>query len=78
MSPSRNAEHQRRYRLRQAGLLPPVVRPSCTACGKTHRGVHGALCASCWERITPDGKASHSERVKRAQRLARQRKHDGL
>jgi hypothetical protein len=64
-----NAEHQRRWRERQAGRLPPVERPCCTACGKIHRGAHGALCASCWER-----RAAHSERVRRAQR----RKRDGL
>jgi hypothetical protein len=69
-----NAEHQRRWRGRQAGRLPPVERPCCTACGKAHRGAHGALCASCWERITPEGRAAHAERVRRAQR----RKRDGL
>jgi hypothetical protein len=51
-----------------------VERPCCTACGKVHRGAHGALCASCWERTTPEGKAAHAERVRRAQR----RKRDGL
>ena len=72
-----NAEHQHRWRLRQAGLLPPVERPSCTACGKVHRGAHGALCASCWERTTPEGRAAHSERVKRSQRRARARRANG-
>jgi hypothetical protein len=73
MPDPRNAEHQRRWRERQAGRLPPVKRPCCTTCGKVHRGAHGALCASCWERITPEGKAAHSERVRRAQRRKRDR-----
>ena len=74
MPDPRNAEYQRRWRERRAGRLPPVERPCCTACGKGHRGAHGALCASCWERTTPEGRAAHSERVRRAQR----RKRDGL
>lgn len=48
-----------RYRLRQAGLLPP--RPLCP-CGRQIRGDR-ALCSRCWLR-TDEGRAWQRERVK--------------
>jgi hypothetical protein len=48
-----NAEHQRRWRERQAGRLPPVERPYCTACGKVHRA--GSAPHQRARRLTPNG-----------------------
>jgi hypothetical protein len=56
MSDPRNAEHQRRWRERQAGRLPPVQRQVCTACPRLHTGAHGTLCWRCWRRLTPEGR----------------------
>jgi hypothetical protein len=61
------AERQRRYRLRRAGLLPPAVKPQCQACGKVHRGAHGALCAACWRMLTPEGREDRARRSREAQ-----------
>lgn len=66
MSPDSDAERARRYRLRKAGLLPPSEPLLCIACGKVHRGVHGALCRDCWRSLTPEGKADRVERVRRS------------
>jgi hypothetical protein len=68
------AERSRRYRERLAGRLPPVQRPTCQTCGRTHTGVHGLLCSRCWQSLTPEGRADLVARVQRSQR----RKRDGL
>lgn len=47
-----NTERQRRWRLRQAGELPPVERLSCSSCGARCTGAHGALCLRCWRQTT--------------------------
>jgi hypothetical protein len=56
MPDPRNAEHQRTWRERQAGRLPPVQRQVCTACPRLHTGAHGTLCWRCWRRLTPEGR----------------------
>jgi hypothetical protein len=57
-----NAERQLRWRLRQAGQLPPAEQLSCSSCGSACTGSHGALCAKCWRR-TPEGKEWQRLRV---------------
>lgn len=54
-----------RFRLRQAGELPPL--PLCS-CGKQIRN-GGQLCSRCWKR-SPEGKAADAER----KRVARAKK----
>ena len=69
-----NAEYQRRWRERQVGRMPPPQPPTCSACGRNHRGVHGALCSRCWQSLTPEGRADRAARVARSrqrQRLAK-------
>jgi len=76
-----NADRQRRWRERQhAGAFwkPPV----CAACGRNTTGgntsqpIHGQLCRRCWERLTPEGRAAKSERVRKSR--ARKKQCDGL
>jgi hypothetical protein len=57
-----NTDRQRRWRQRQAGMLPPAERLSCTSCGAGCTGSHGALCSRCWRR-TPEGKEWQRLRV---------------
>jgi hypothetical protein len=64
-----NTERQRRWRLRQAGELPPAVKVVCP-CGKIHPGTHGLLCSRCWLK-TDDGRAWQRQRM--AAYRARQR-----
>jgi hypothetical protein len=61
------AERKRRFKLRQAGLLPPAVKIACTApgCTTAHTGAHGLLCSRCWERFTSEGRADRAARVAR-------------
>jgi hypothetical protein len=68
------ALRSRRYRERQAGRLPPVMRPTCQACPRTHTGAHGLLCCRCWTSLTVEGRADRAARVKKSKR----RKRDGL
>jgi hypothetical protein len=74
--PVSNSERQRawRDRQRQSVAWQPLI---CAACGSPHRGAHGVICASCWTRVTPDGKAANAERVRRAREKSR-RKSDGM
>ena len=66
-----NAQRQRDWYARQkAGITWQPL--TCQACGRNHRGAHGALCCRCWIRLTPEGRAREAERV----RLARARKRD--
>lgn len=58
-----NATRQRRWRARQAGLLPPMA--ACRACGVICDGTHGLVCSRCWERLTPEGRADRAARVRR-------------
>ena len=46
-----NAARQRRWYARQKAGTPwqPLT---CQACGRNCKGVHGALCSRCWERLT--------------------------
>ena len=67
MTPLTPAEKQKRYRERKAGRQPAVIKLECQACGKVHTGTRGILCCRCWERLTPEGKAYRSERVRRSQ-----------
>ena len=64
------AERQRRFRARQAGLLPPVELRPCATCSRFHSGTHGAYCWECWEKHDPAG------RLARAQRKRNQRTRD--
>ena len=64
-----NTARQRRWYARQKAGTPwqPLT---CQACGANCKGVHGALCSRCWERLTIEGKAAKAERV----RLSRARR----
>jgi hypothetical protein len=64
------ADRQRRYRARQAGLLPPVKLRPCATCPRLHTGIHGNHCWECWEKHDPAG------RLARAQRKRNQRTRD--
>ena len=44
------ADRQRRYRARQAGLLPPVKLRPCATCSRLHTGAHGDYCVWCWRK----------------------------
>lgn len=70
-----SAENARRYRQRQSGLLPPVTRLECTACGRQHTGVRGVLCSRCWTALTPDGRADRAARVARSRARRKQSDH---
>ena len=67
-----NAARQRRWRERQAERLPPAVRVPCKACPTVHTGTHGDLCSRRWERLTVEGRAAKTLRVRqsRARRRA--------
>ena len=70
-----NAQRQRDWYARQKAGIPwqPLT---CQACGGNTRGVYfftsrpvlsGApLCSRCWLRLTPEGRASEAERVRRS------------
>jgi hypothetical protein len=64
--PDTNVDRQRRWRQRQAGVIPPVKLLVCEteACGRRHTGVHGGLCWRCWEQLTPEGRAARAKRVR--------------
>jgi predicted amidophosphoribosyltransferase len=72
--PDTPAERARRYRMRKAGLLPPLQPLICAACGRPRHGTHGILCSRCWERLTPEGRQAKTDRVRRSRA---RRKHDG-
>ncbi len=55
----------RRYRLRLAGVLPPL--PVCPQCGGQVRAT-GPLCRRCW-RLTDEGRAWNRERMRRDRSL---------
>jgi len=62
--PSR--EKVARYRLRQAGDLPPL--PVCPECGRSVVSTATLpLCSRCWKR-TPEGKKADAERKRRARK----------
>ncbi len=44
------AERQRRWKARQAGLLPPVRLVPCATCPRHHTGAHGDQCWQCWRK----------------------------
>jgi hypothetical protein len=66
------AERARRYRERQAGRLPPPEVLICAACGNGRSGRYGALCLSCWKRLTPEGRAANAAAVARSRARRRQ------
>lgn len=59
---ARANERMRRYRLRKAGVLPPLS--PCPQCGALVRST-GPLCRRCW-RLTDDGRTWNRERMRRA------------
>lgn len=60
------AERQRRYRARQAGLLPPFKLRPCSTCPRQHTGAHDDHCWECWRQYTPQGQADRAARVARS------------
>ena len=71
MSQRTAAQRAKAYRLRKAGLLPPL--PQCLECGRSHYGVHEELCGYCWRDCTPEGQehrrsTAQAARVRRAHR----------
>ena len=70
-----NAQRQRDWYARQkAGTTwQPLI---CQGCGGNHRGKHDPLCSRCQLRLTPEGKASEAERVRRSR--AKKRDCDNL
>ena len=71
--PDSSAERQRRYRARQAGLLPKVKLQPCTTCPRLHSGTHGDHCWECWRMHTPQGRADRADRVARSKLRRRER-----
>jgi hypothetical protein len=65
MPDTTNADRQRRWRQRQAGVIPPVKLLVCEACGRRHTGAHGGLCWRCWERLTVEGRNARAKRDRR-------------
>jgi hypothetical protein len=57
------SDHNRTYRLRKAGEIPPVVRLNCSHCPRKHRGKHESLCPRCWEQVTEEGRKAKRDRV---------------
>jgi hypothetical protein len=69
------ADRQRRWRERQQAGTPwqPLV---CAACEGSSSGKYDPLCRSCWELLTPKGRAAVAKRVR--QLRARRRQRDNL
>jgi hypothetical protein len=65
------ADRQRRYRDRQAGLLPPAELRSCACCPRQHTGTHGDHCWECWRLHTDAGRADRADRVARSRQRRR-------
>ena len=65
------AERQRRYRDRQAGLLPPAELLPCACCPRQHTGTHGDHCWECWRLHTDAGRADRAARVARSRKRRR-------
>jgi hypothetical protein len=65
------ADRQRRYRARQAGLLPPAELRPCACCPRQHTGTHGDHCWECWRLHTEAGRADRAARVTRSRQRRR-------